>query len=652
MSRAAPNTPADREATEPPRHAASPAHAAGTLVSDLIAELEALRSEITRLEAEHGAALGAVAAPHRASARNLLHYLGLRTRDLRPLQDTLASLGLSSLGRAEAHVLDNLNAVLALLDRAAGRTARPAVEPPESVPSRAAAFDLSTRNAERLLGAAPPQRGVRIMVTMPSEAATNPHLIRELLAAGMDCLRINCAHDSARDWSRMLDHLARAKAELGRDCRVLMDLAGPKLRTGALEPGPEVIEWRPRRDDLGRVVAPTRIWLTPEAEPQVPTQTADALLPLGGEWIAHLRAGDRLSLRDARDKRRELTVLEGDGPSRWAEAVETAYVVSGTPLKLHTTDGRFVEGASTARVGRLPAAPRHLLLQEGDYLRLTASPLPGHAARYAGDGRLLEPATIPCTLPEVFEFVRPGHRIWFDDGKIGGVVREAAADGLLVEITRSRPKGLKLRADKGINLPDSRLLLPPLTAKDLEDLEFVARHADLVGYSFVQQPHDVINLQRLLAERNPEPPGIVLKIETRAAFEQLPHLLLAAMRGLPAGVMIARGDLAVECGYERLAEVQEEILWVCEAAHMPVIWATQVLESYAQNGMPSRAEITDAAMGVRAECVMLNKGPYIVETVRALDDILRRMQGHQVKKTPVLRPLGLARSFAVPSGGG
>lgn len=196
MSRAAPHTPADREATEPPRHAASPAHAAGTLVSDLIAELEALRSEITRLEAEHGTALGAVAAPHRASARNLPHYLGLRTRDLRPLQDTLASLGLSSLGRAEAHVLDNLNAVLALLDRAAGRTPRPAVEPPESVPSRAAAFDLSTRNAERLLGPAPPQRGVRIMVTMPSEAATNPHLIRELLAAGMDCLRINGAHDS------------------------------------------------------------------------------------------------------------------------------------------------------------------------------------------------------------------------------------------------------------------------------------------------------------------------------------------------------------------------------------------------------------------------------------------------------------------------
>ncbi|MGC2770027.1 MAG: pyruvate kinase, partial [Candidatus Acidiferrum sp.] len=111
------------------------------------------------------------------------------------------------------------------------------------------------------------------------------------------------------------------------------------------------------------------------------------------------------------------------------------------------------------------------------------------------------------------------------------------------------------------------------------------------------------------------------------------------------GVMIARGDLSVECGYQRLAEVQEEILWVCEAAHMPVIWATQVLESLAKNGIPSRAEITDATMGERAECVMLNKGPYIVTAVRILGDILRRMQPHHEKKNSLLRKLHLAVAF-------
>jgi pyruvate kinase len=133
--------------------------------------------------------------------------------------------------------------------------------------------------------------------------------------------------------------------------------------------------------------------------------------------------------------------------------------------------------------------------------------------------------------------------------------------------------------------------------------------------------------------------GIVLKIETQRAFEHLPEMLLAAMSGAVAGVMIARGDLAVECGYERMAEVQEEILWACEAAHLPVIWATQVLETLAKTGLPSRAEITDAAMGERAECVMLNKGPHIVDAIHTLDSILVRMQSHQSKKRPLLRAL-------------
>jgi pyruvate kinase len=133
--------------------------------------------------------------------------------------------------------------------------------------------------------------------------------------------------------------------------------------------------------------------------------------------------------------------------------------------------------------------------------------------------------------------------------------------------------------------------------------------------------------------------GIVLKIETRQAFEQLPQLLLTAMRRPRVGVMIARGDLAVECGYERLAELQEEILWLCESAHLPVIWATQVLEQLAKTGNPSRAEISDAAMSERAECVMLNKGPYINDAVAALDNILRRMADHHYKKTALLPSL-------------
>ena len=205
--------------------------------------------------------------------------------------------------------------------------------------------------------------------------------------------------------------------------------------------------------------------------------------------------------------------------------------------------------------------------------------------------------------------------MWLDDGKIGGVIVRVTSDEIDVRVTDVRPGGVNLKAGKGINFPDTDLRLDALTAKDLDDLDFVARHADLVNLSFVRHPADVEQLQAELDRRDAGDVGIVLKIENVAAFEHLPELLLMAMRSRKVGVMIARGDLAVEVGFERLAEVQEEILWACEAAHVPVIWATQVLDTLARTGQPSRAEITDAAMSERAECVMLNKGPHITDAI-------------------------------------
>jgi pyruvate kinase len=252
---------------------------------------------------------------------------------------------------------------------------------------------------------------------------------------------------------------------------------------------------------------------------------------------------------------------------------------------------------------------------------------------------VIEPARVSCTLPEIFADVRAGERIWLDDGKIGGVIEEASDAEVRLRIVRAKPTGSKLLADKGINLPDSDLRIRGLTADDLANLPFIANHADLVALSFLRGPDDVRELQEHLARLGAKNLGIILKIETRKALERLPAILLEAMRSHPVGVMIARGDLAVEVGYERLAEAQEEILYLCEASHLPVIWATQVLENLTKQGLPSRAEITDAAMSVRAECVMLNKGPYILESLRVLDDILKRMEGRQKKKTSLLGPL-------------
>jgi pyruvate kinase len=221
-------------------------------------------------------------------------------------------------------------------------------------------------------------------------------------------------------------------------------------------------------------------------------------------------------------------------------------------------------------------------------------------------------------------------------------VESITPEGVLVKIIHADLKGNKLRVDKGLNFPDTELQLSPLTDKDLQDLKFVAHHADIVGYSFVQRPEDIELLQRelhLLLPKHAPIPAIIAKIETPLAVRYLPELIVQAAGKHPFGIMIARGDLAVEVGYQRLAEIQEEILWLCEAAHIPVIWATQVLETLVKKGIPSRAEITDAAMGERAECVMLNKGPFVLDAVTILDDVLSRMQAHQLKKSPQLRAL-------------
>jgi pyruvate kinase len=598
-------------------------------LDDLIKRLGEIRRTLSKTETAFEAQLELTDPTYRKSARNLAHYIALRHRDVRSIQQELAELGLSSLGRAEAHVMATLDAVMGAV-RALAR--RPGQLPPPDL-DFLEGNKLLREHTEALLGPSPANRAVRIMVTMPSEAAADYQLVRELVARGMNCMRINCSYDDSRAWTAMVAHLRRARLELGKECRVQMDLAGPKLRVGAIDPGPEIIKLRPRRDLRGMVTAPIHVLLVPAARmDEVTLGSTGVAIPVAGD-LAVLQPGDRIEFTDTRGAARCLAITKRIGECVEGECSRTFYLASG--LELHRKGAVDV----ALRVGRLPASDQPIVLRKGDTIVLSADTPIGQGAETNGNGRVLRPAIINCTLPEIVADLKAGERVWFDDGKIGGVIRRANGTQATIEVTHAGVEGGKLRANKGINLPDSNLSVASLTPKDLEDLTTAVAQADIVGMSFVRSPADVESLAAHLLRLGRPDIGILLKIETRQAFDNLPQLVLAAMRHPAAGVMIARGDLAVECGYERMAEIQEEILWVCEAAHMPVVWATQVLESLAKKGLPSRAEITDAAMGERAECVMLNKGPHLADALSALDDILRRMQDHQVKKSAMLRRL-------------
>jgi pyruvate kinase len=294
------------------------------------------------------------------------------------------------------------------------------------------------------------------------------------------------------------------------------------------------------------------------------------------------------------------------------------------PRTLHADDA-----GSSEVVGRVGA---------GDRLWLVAS-----RSALPKKGKHRRGVVLGCTLPSIIDDLSPGERVSYDDGKLSGVVRETAAGRACIEVTFARKRRVKVRPNKGLNFPDSTLRLPPLTPKDLSDLEFVAKNGNLVGLSFVRSAEQIEALQAELSRLSAGKLGIVLKVETTQAFQRLPRLLLTAMRSPHVGIMVARGDMAIEMGFERLAEAQEEILWLGEAAYLPVIWATQVLDVLNKTGVPSRAEVTDAAMGSRAECVMLNRGEHTLEALRFLRNVLERMESHQEKKRSMLRKLGISR---------
>jgi pyruvate kinase len=348
-------------------------------------------------------------------------------------------------------------------------------------------------------------------------------------------------------------------------------------------------------------------------------------------------------LKDARHSRRRWRIREVSTQGCWAECRKTTYLVNGTVLRLRGYDRE-------TQIRALPRRQSSIVVRNRDMVILSLDETPGKPALHDENGELLSPGRISLPIHEIYRDVRPGEPVCFDDGRITGIVEKQSAEHLQVRITHTRRQEEKLAGDKGINFPGTSLGLPAMGEKDLHDLEFAARHADLIGLSFANCPDDVRVLHTRLRQMGCDNVGVVLKIETRQGFANLPDMIFEALKFPACGVMIARGDLAVECGFQRLAEVQEEILWVCESAHVPVIWATQVLEGLTKGGHASRAEITDAAMSQSAECAMLNKGPHIARAVRTLDDILQRMQGHHAKKRSLLRKLEMAENFSASNG--
>ena len=247
----------------------------------------------------------------------------------------------------------------------------------------------------------------------------------------------------------------------------------------------------------------------------------------------------------------------------------------------------------------------------------------GSVVRIRAGRRVCEAGELPVSYAALARDVKRGDRILIDDGKIELVVRSVRDRCVTCKVTR----GGTVTDHKGINLPDSALSVPALTPKDQRDLKTaVELGADWLAVSFVRRAADITRARRLLAKAGSTIP-ILAKIERPEAIENLDAIIAAA-----DGLMVARGDLAVELSANRVPILQKEIIEKTNAAGKPVITATQMLDSMRHSSRPTRAETSDVANAVLdgSGCLLLTgetaAGKYPVETVATMAGIIEQAE--------------------------
>ncbi len=593
----------------------------------LIGEIDLIITAIKDQELMSSEKLESICPDHSKSARNLIHYTTIRSFDIRSIQRRLGNLGLSRLARAEAHILASLLNTKFILHKLLGNVGS---ESGKSGLSIKRGEKILTKHTKALLGYRSKGRRVRIMVTQPTEAAYNYQMVDDMVANGMNCARINCAHDNTIVWKKIIDNVKKASQKHKRKIKITMDLAGPKIRTGSMVAGPKIRKFSPRRNDYGKVVNPAQVVFVPSIEEDSPPD----YIQVPQTWIDKLQTGDKITLKDTREKQRTLEVKESADNHVLLTSTDTIYIGVESVLNPERDD------LEPIKAGIYSSIEQVIILRVGDQITIHKNPDQGEPALMDENGNVIKKSHISCSLPELINMVKEGEKVFFDDGKIGGIIKEIYPDRFTVSITHAKKTGSKLKADKGINLPHSELNVSGLTEKDKRDLKFIVENADVINFSFVNTPEDVVELLEELDRLNTrDKVGIILKIETIKAYNNLQEIILAAMQTSHIGVMIARGDLAIETGWENIGRIQEDMLDLCNAAHIPVIWATQVLENLAKKGLPSRSEITDTLTALQAECVMLNKGEYINEAITLLGNILSGMESYQAKNAPMLPEL-------------
>lgn len=582
--------------------------------------------------------------PHAKSLLNLRHYLQLRSKDHTILQQKLFFLGLSSLGRSYAHIIASINNIYEQLSSSLGQEI---IE--QGIPNQSSyitieeAIESAAENSKVLFGKKSGsmfnKQSTAVMVTLPSNAADNGGvLIKQLADVGVNVFRINTAHDNLEVWQQMADVITdiNATREADEKIKIFVDLPGPKIRTGKIRRIEKPIKIGSNKIQKEIFIFPSYANTKGESKDSVTLQIIPAQLAVDDDFFANIIKNEKIKLVNLEAHKAHIVITEiGDG---FAKGLIDKKIYIDTKSKL-------ISGLSETGLYNFEDQIDPIRLFIGDILTIIEGDILGSSAEFGEDYKLRYPASIGCEAQGIFASVKMDDRVYIDDGKIALKVLKNSQDTIVCEVISAKPSGTLLKEEKGINFPDTFIQTDALTQADYANAISVLGFADSLSISFCQTAKDVEVLQTLLKANGREDIGIITKIETKAGVKNMPTIIEQLLMSQRFGVMIARGDLAIEIGFDKMAYVQEALLDICDAAHVPVIWATQVLESKMKNNLPSRAEVTDAAMSGRAECVMLNKGAFAIDTIDVLQHILSDMHSISKKNRQLLKKETLFSPF-------
>lgn len=550
------------------------------------------------------------------SVINLRTYLNLRKYDCSHLQDDLTRLGLSSLGRSQAHVEATFNAAITLLAMALGDEQSQMSKPRLS-------YDKAHRimqHNRRIFSKSNDK--TKIMITVPSNYNESEGWFGNLSNVGVDLFRINTAHDSPKVWESMANGIMEERKRINKDLKIYVDLAGPKIRTAEIGlESPELA--------IGAKKHNREFYLVPKNSQTVHSDDNLPIVYAETDFYQKLHAKMRLQIVGADNKRYKAKVIEYSESKAKVALKEKVKINENSKIIADEEDQYAVSPLEFLKI------PNETRIFYGDKVLIRTEEIVERKEEYAEK----YDAIVRCTLSEAGSLVKTGDHVFLDDGKIELIIESVEGSDIVCSVLTQKKNGVTIKSEKGINFPQSDIAVRALSDHDISLLPDVCRYADIIGISFAQTREDI---EQVIAELDRHGKkgeiGIVAKIETPKGVNNLPDILEALIEYGHSGVMIARGDLAIEIGYENLAYMQEEILDLCLAAHMPVILATQVLENKMKTNIPSRAEITDAAFAHKAECVMLNKGEYAIETIKILTSIFHQMDRVFRKNKLLLNP--------------